>query len=47
LLQYGPDACAGDAILAREDELPYGETPSGGYRKRRAEEYDRALCLPR
>jgi type I restriction enzyme R subunit len=45
LLQYGPDACAGDATLARETELPYGETPPGGYRKRRPEEYDRTLCL--
>ena len=24
---------------------PYGDTPPGGYRKRRPEDYDRALCL--
>ncbi len=45
LLQYGPDACAGDATAVRETPPPYGETPPGGYRKRRPEEYDRALCL--
>ncbi len=45
LLQYGPDACAGDATAVRETQPPYGENPPGGYRKRRPEDYDRALCL--
>src|SRR5439155_1360460 len=44
LLQYGPDACAGDASAVRETSPPYGESPPG-YRKRRPEDYDRALCL--
>ena len=45
LLQHGPDACAGDATAVRETPPPYGDTPPGGYRKRRPEDYDRALCL--
>jgi len=46
LFEYGPDACAGDASAARETPPPpYGENPSGGYRKRRPEDYDRTLCL--
>ncbi len=45
LLQHGPDACAGDASAVRETQPPYGETPPGGYRKRRPDEYDRGLCL--
>src|SRR5437867_302347 len=45
LLRYGPDACAGDTTAARETPPPYGETPPGGYRKRRSEDYDRTLCL--
>jgi type I restriction enzyme R subunit len=45
LLQYGPDACAGEATGVRETLPPYGESPPGGYRKRRPEDYDRALCL--
>jgi type I restriction enzyme R subunit len=45
LLQYGPDACAGDSTSARETARPYGETPPGGYRRRKPEDYDRALCL--
>jgi len=45
LLQYGPDACAGDATAVRETAPPYGDTPPGGYRKRKPEDYDRALCL--
>jgi type I restriction enzyme R subunit len=45
LLQYGPDACAGRTTAVRETSPPYGETPPGGYRKRKPEEYDRALCL--
>jgi type I restriction enzyme R subunit len=45
LLQDGPDACGGDAGMARETPPSYGEAPPGGYRKRRPEEYDRGLCL--
>ena len=45
LLQHGPDACAGDAPAVRETPPPYGDTPPGGYRKRKAEDYDRTLCL--
>src|SRR5687768_1322130 len=45
MLQAGPDACAGDANEARQTSPTYGETPPGGYRKRRLEDYDRALCL--
>jgi type I restriction enzyme, R subunit len=45
LLQYGPDACAGEATAVRETPPPYGDTPPGGYRKRRPEDYDRTLCL--
>ncbi len=45
LLQHGPDACAGDATAVRETPPPYGDTPPGGYRKRKPEDYDRALCL--
>ena len=29
----------------RETPPPYGDTPPGGYRKRKPEDYDRALCL--
>ncbi|MBM3317565.1 MAG: type I restriction endonuclease subunit R, partial [Candidatus Eisenbacteria bacterium] len=45
LLQYGPDACAGDATAVRETPPPYGENLPGGYRRRKPEDYDRALCL--
>ncbi|OGK85709.1 MAG: hypothetical protein A2X53_03345 [Candidatus Rokubacteria bacterium GWA2_70_23] len=45
LLQHGPDACAGDASAVRETSPPWGDTPPGGYRKRRPEDYDRTLCL--
>jgi type I restriction enzyme R subunit len=45
LLQHGPDACAGEATAVRETPPPYGDTPPGGYRRRRPEDYDRALCL--
>jgi len=45
LLQFGPDACAGDATAVRETSPPHGENPPGGYHKRRPEDYDRALCL--
>lgn len=45
LLQYGPDACADHATAVRETSPQYGETPPGGYRKRKPEDYDRTLCL--
>ena len=45
LLQYGPDACVGDAPAIHEAPAPYGDTPPGGYRKRRPDDYDRTLCL--
>jgi len=45
LLQHGPDACAADAVSVQEAPTSRGEMPLGGYRKRRPEEYDRALCL--
>jgi type I restriction enzyme R subunit len=45
LLEHGPDACAGDATIVREMREPFGSSPPGGYRRRRPEEYDRALCL--
>jgi type I restriction enzyme R subunit len=54
LLQYGPDLPAeasskagarAAATAVRETPPPYGETPPGGYRKRRPEDYDRTLCL--
>jgi hypothetical protein len=53
LLQHGPDlpaeasakAGASAATAVRETQPPYGETPPGGYRQRRPEDYDCALCL--
>ena len=45
LLEHGPDACAGYATAVRETPAPWGDTPPGGYRRRRPDEYDRALCL--
>jgi type I restriction enzyme R subunit len=45
LRQFGPDACAGDATAVRETPPPYGDTPPGGYRLRKPEDYDRTLCL--
>ncbi len=45
LLEHGPDACAGNTTAVRETSPPYGDTPPGGYRKRRPEDYDRVLCL--
>ncbi len=45
LLEHGPDACAGYATAVREVPAPWGEAPPGGYRRRRPDEYDRALCL--
>src|SRR5213593_348966 len=45
LLQYGPDACAGDSTVVRETPAPYGEMLPGGYHKRLPEDYDHSLCL--
>jgi type I restriction enzyme R subunit len=45
LLQYGPDACAGEAWVVRESAPPFGDMPPGGYRRRRPEHYNRSLCL--
>jgi type I restriction enzyme R subunit len=45
LLRRGPDACPGEAPTIRETSPPYGETPPGGYRKRKPQDYDRTLCL--
>jgi type I restriction enzyme, R subunit len=45
LLQYGPDACNGDATTVHETAPPFGDTAAGGYRKRNPEDYDRTLCL--
>jgi hypothetical protein len=46
LLRHGPDACPGDVTAVRESSLPYGdEAVPSGYRRRRPEDYDRALCL--
>jgi type I restriction enzyme R subunit len=45
LLRDGPDGCAEDAAVVREALPPYGETPPGGYLKRRQADYDRTLCL--
>jgi len=45
LLQHGPDACVGDTTAVRETPPPYGDAAPGGYRRRRPEDYDRALCL--
>ncbi|GIW43784.1 MAG: hypothetical protein KatS3mg077_1066 [Candidatus Binatia bacterium] len=46
LLAYGPDAeSRGRSKAAEPEPPPYGDYAPGGYHKRRAEEYDRALCL--
>ena len=45
LLQYGPDASAGDSMAVREPPATYGEAPPGGYRRRSPDDYDRTLCL--
>jgi type I restriction enzyme, R subunit len=45
LLRYGHDACAAEDKAIRETPEPYKTAPSGGYRKRSPEEYDRTLCL--
>ena len=45
LLRYGPDAIPEADIQARELRPPFSDSPPGGYRKRRPEDYDRDLCL--
>ncbi len=45
LRERGPDACTGGPSVTLESAPPYDEMPPGGYRQRRHEEYDRALCL--
>ncbi|MBI2605039.1 MAG: hypothetical protein HYW49_03055, partial [Deltaproteobacteria bacterium] len=45
LLRNGPDAPGGQVWAAREPSLIEVATVSGGYRKRRPEDYDRTLCL--
>ena len=46
LLRHGPDAPRGGATAVRESPPTYGDDPlPGSYRKRRPEDYDRALCL--
>jgi len=45
LLRHGPDACAEDALGLQEASRPYGDVTSSFYRRRRPEDYDRALCL--
>ncbi len=45
LLQNGPDAIVDVARTVSAPSTTYGVAPPGGYRKRRAEDYDRALCL--
>ncbi len=46
LLRHGPDACPGDVAAVRESPPTFGDDPApGGYHRRRADDYDRALCL--
>src|SRR2546425_2715195 len=45
LLQSGPDACPGEVPTFRQTSPLYGDAAPGGYLKRRADEYDRGLCL--
>lgn len=45
LLLGGPDAYADAKEQSREGEPPFGESPPGGYQKRKPEDYDRELCL--
>jgi type I restriction enzyme R subunit len=46
LLENGPDACPGDAMIFPEALAPYGGVPvPGGYQKRRPQDHDRGLCL--
>ena len=45
LLQYGPDSCVGRGTEVRETPPPFGDTPPGGYHRRKPEDYDRTRCL--
>ncbi len=45
LLQHGPDACPEDPSVVRETVIPFGDTPTGGYRRCRPDDYDRTRCL--
>ena len=45
LLLHGPDAYPEDTEVFREETLSYGDNVPGAYRRRRPEDYDRALCL--
>jgi type I restriction enzyme, R subunit len=45
LLQGGPDACAGEANAIHEASPSYGDTPPGGYLRRKSNDVDRNLCL--
>ena len=47
LLRHGPDELPAVPGAMAEDAPPYGDPDMrpGGYRRRRAEDYDRALCL--
>ena len=47
LLRHGPDEILGEPTTVAEEPAPYGDpwTQPGGYHRRRAEDYDRELCL--
>ena len=45
LIQDGPDTAQNGASFVAEARRSYLNMPSGGYRKRQSEDYDRALCL--
>ncbi len=45
LLKFGPDACVDAPGAVRESVPAYGESPPGGYRRRKPDDYDRSLCL--
>ena len=45
LLAGGPDACGSDKTVISEPASAFGPFASGGFRKRRHEDFDRALCL--
>jgi hypothetical protein len=45
LLQNGPDAGPPDARAVLETPPAFGDSPPGGYHKRRDKDHDRALCF--
>ena len=45
LIQDSPDTAQNGASVVAEARRSYVNMPSGGYRKRLSEDYDRALCL--